>query len=254
MSNIDLDKIQYLLRLADSSLILGHRLSEWAGHGPILEEDIAMSNIALDLIGQSRGFYTYACEIENAGKTEDDLAYLRDTREFKNLMLLEQPNGDFGKTMTRQFLFDAYCKPLYRELSSSKDETIAALAAKSLKEVTYHLRHASEWMIRLGDGTEESHDRVQKSVEDLWKFTGELFDNSETEIRLIDAGIAIDNSSLKNEWDKTVSDIFKIAGISQPSSERFMNSGSFNGNHTEHLGYILAEMQALPRAYPGAKW
>ena len=254
MSNLDQDKFQYLLRLADNSLILGHRLSEWAGHGPILEEDIAMSNIALDLIGQSRGFYTYAGTIENKGRTEDHLAYFREAREFKNLMLLEQPNGDFGKTMVRQFLFDAYCKPLYRELSNSKDEMIAALAAKSLKEVTYHLRHACEWIIRLGDGTEESHSRVQKSLEDLWKFTAEMFNNSETELRLIQNNIAIDNSSLKSEWNNTVAEILKMAGLNEPNSERFMSSGSFAGNHTEHLGYLLAEMQSLPRTYPGAEW
>lgn len=244
---------QYCLRLGDNSLVLGHRLSEWCGHGPILEEDIAMINIALDLVGQSRTMLQYAGEVEGKGRSEDDLAYLRDVMDFRNFMLVEQPNGDFAVTLVRQMLMTAYNYHLYTALLSSKDATIAAFAEKSLKEVNYHLRHCSEWIVRLGDGTEESKERTQNALEDLWMFTGELFDMDEVDELLIKEGIAADLKTIRAEWDKTINEVLQRATLKRPESV-FMMSGSRKGKHTEHLGYLLAEMQFLPRAYPGAEW
>ncbi|MBP6334007.1 MAG: phenylacetate-CoA oxygenase subunit PaaC [Bacteroidia bacterium] len=244
---------EYCLRLGDTPLILGQRLSEWCGHGPILEEDIALTNISLDLIGQARAFLSYAAEVQGANLTEDDLAFLRGEREFKNNLLVEQPNGDFGQTILRQFLVSTFQYYYYDALAKSKDETIAALAQKSLKEVTYHLRHSSEWIIRLGDGTAESKKRVEDAIANLWRFTGDMFDMDEVDAELISKGIAIDLNTLRKPWLEKVSDTFRLATLSIPENV-FMMSGSRNGKHTEHLGHMLSEMQYLPRTHPGASW
>ncbi len=248
------DLFDYLQRLGDDRLILGHRISEWCGHGPILEEDIAMTNIALDLIGQSINFLKLAGEVEGNGRSEDDLAYHRDALDFKNLMLVEQPNGDFGCTTARQFLFDVYSFHLLESLQNSQFKELASIAAKALKEVRYHLRHSSQWMLRLGDGTEESHRRVQTALDDLWMYTGEMFDTDEVEQRLVEKGIAVDSSTLKPKWEEMVTGVLNKATLQMPGEQGYWSSGSRQGIHTEHLGYILADMQFLPRAYPDAKW
>ena len=246
-------KFEYLLRLADSSLIIGHRLSEWCGHGPILEEDIALINIALDFVGNATSLYTYAAQLEGKGRTEDDLAYLRGEREYRNLLLTEQPNGDYAKTIVRQFLYDVYTFFLYEEFKNSKDETIAAIAVKSHKEITYHLRHSTEWMYRLGDGTVESHERMQHALNDLWMFTPDLFDMDETDALLIKEGIAPDLNKIKEQWEKRVKEVIIEATLQIPTTS-FKQKGSRDGKHTEHLGFLLAEMQYVHRAYPEAKW
>lgn len=243
----------YTLRLADTSLILGHRLSEWCGHGPLLEEDIAMTNLGLDLIGQSRSLYTYAGEIEGKGRDEDALAYLRDVFDFKNILMAERPNGDFAVTMARQFLFAAYMHPFWFEMMNSKDETLAAIAAKSEKELSYHLRHSGEWMIRLGDGTDESAERAQAALDLIWPFTGEMFETDADEDALIAEGIAIDPTTLKPVWDRTVDEVLGRANLKRPDAG-WMQTGGRIGRHSEHLGHILADMQFLQRAYPGASW
>lgn len=245
---------QYTLRLADNGSILGHRLSEWCGHGPILEQDIAMTNIALDLIGQARSFYQYAAEIEGKNRTEDDMAYLRDAPDFHNLLLVEQPNGNFGYTIIRQFLYDAYSFALYQALRNSKDATIASIAEKAIKEVTYHLRWSSEWVIRLGDGTEESKEKVQTALNYLWRFTDEIFEMDEVEQAMFAQGIGPDLSLIKKAWQQKVNDVLAEATLTLPSEKTWMHKGSKKGVHTEHLGYILAEMQYLQRTYPGCQW
>ncbi len=245
--------LNYILQIADNSLILGSRISEWCGHGPVLEQDIALTNIALDLIGQARSLFQYAAEVEGQGRTEDDLAYLRIAREYRNVLLVEQPNGHFGTTIARQFLFDAYHYPFYKALMNSKDETLAAIAEKSLKEVTYHLRFSSEWMIRLGDGTDESHEKVQNALYDLWPYTSELFVPSETDNSALEMGIGVDLSEVKNFWNEKVDEILKIATLEKPQ-DGWMQSGGKQGKHSEHLGFILAEMQYLQRTYPGQEW
>ncbi|MDF1673865.1 MAG: phenylacetate-CoA oxygenase subunit PaaC, partial [Vicingaceae bacterium] len=226
--------INYCLRLGDSSLILGQRMSEWCSNGPILEEDIAMTNIALDLIGQSRTMLTYAGELEGNGRTEDDLAYRREEREFYNTLLSERPNGHFGDTVVRNFLHSAFFYHLFQTLVNSKDEMISAHAAKSIKEVTYHLRHSSEWLVRLGDGTEESHNKVQTSLNDLWEFTGDLFEMNEVDEILIKEGIAIDLTDVKKEWDKTINQVIERATLKKPE-ECYMQSGRLNAMHSEYL-------------------
>jgi len=243
----------YLLRLGDDSLILGHRMSEWCGHGPILEEDIAMTNISLDLIGQATSILEYAAKVEDAGRDEDALAFLRFDKDYKNLLLVEQPNGDFGMTFMRQFLFDAYRRLLFEALQKSSDQQLAAIAEKSLKETKYHFKHSAEWVIRLGDGTEESHARIQESLDALWRYTAELFYQDETEQELIAAGILPDLSALKSEWESTVCEVLETATLKIPENG-WEQMGGRNGFHSEHLGYLLAEMQYLQRAYPGAKW
>jgi len=245
--------IPYLLHLADNALVLGHRNSEWCGHGPVLEQDIAISNIALDCLGQARNFYQYAAELSGSGATEDTLAYLRDVTAFKNCLLLELPNGDWSRTILRQFFFSAYQYFLYEQLQQSSDTRIAAIAEKSLKEVTYHLRWSSEWVIRLGDGTEESHDRILHSLDYLWPYTGELFMPVVYETTGASEGWVIDPSQLKKSWEEKVFAVLTEATLETPK-EVFMQSGGKTGRHTEHLGYILAEMQFLQRAYPGAEW
>lgn len=243
----------YTLRLGDSALILGHRLSEWCGHGPILEVDMALTNIALDLVGQARTLLAYAGEVEGKGRSEDDLAYHRDVYDFRNFLLVEQPNGDFAVTIARQFFFDVYNYYFHLELVNSKDKQLAAIAEKSLKEVTYHLRYSSEWVIRLGDGTEESHQRMQKAIDDLWMYTGELTKMNAIDKVLLEAGIAFDLKKVEPLYYNKVADILAQATLKQPE-KGWMQKGGKEGQHSEHLGYILAEMQFLPRAYPTAKW
>ena len=248
MSNL----LQYTLRIADRSLILGQRMSEWCSKGPTLEEDIAMSNIALDLFGQANGFYEYASKLDGL-KSADDLAYKRNEREFFNHQLTEQENGNFGTTTVRNFLHDAFNFLFYTELSSSKDDTLSALAAKSLKEVKYHLRHSSNWLIRLGDGTKESNLKAQEALEFLWQYTGELFGMDEVDNEMLKLGIGVDNKKLKSKWNEIINSTIEKAKLNRPE-DRYMATGSRKGIHTEHLGFLLAEMQFLPRAYPDAKW
>lgn len=245
--------IDYTLHLADNSLILGQRNSEWCGHGPVLEQDIAITNISLDLIGQARNFYQYAATLIGEGATEDLLAYLRKEREFKNCLLVEQPNGDWAQTILRQFFFSQFQYLLFEKLQQSKDEQLAAMAEKSLKEITYHLRWSSEWVIRLGDGTEESHNRMVKAVDELWRYTGELFEASGYELRAVHDGSGVDVSKLKDEWINKVKEIFSEATLIIPP-KTFMQTGGKEGKHTEHLGYILTELQYMQRAYPGCEW
>jgi len=249
----DKARFEYLLRLGDTSLVLGHRLSEWCGHGPAVEEDMALTNIALDLIGQARLLLTHAGEVEGAGRSEDDLAYLRDVLDYRNLLLVERPNGDFAVTIARQFLFDAFHVDLMKRLTESTDERLAAIAAKSLKEVTYHLRHSSEWVIRLGDGTDESHARMQAAIDDLWMYTGEMFAMDEVDEAMVAAGVGVDLAALKPGWDRRVDEVLEEATLTRPD-DAWMHTGGKAGRHTEHLGYLLAEMQFLQRAYPGATW
>jgi len=244
---------EYILRLGDDSLILGQRMSEWCGHGPILEEDIAMTNIALDLIGQATNLLNYAGEIEGKGRSGDDLAFLRFDREYKNLLLVEQPNDDFGVTMMRQFLFDAYRKPLFEALQKSNDKQLSAIAEKSLKETKYHLKHSSEWIIRLGDGTEESHNRIQEALDTLWRYASEMFYSDEVDVELTQKGILPDLSSVYDEWNATVHKVFEEATLVIPSNN-WKHEGGRKGMHSEHLGHILAEMQYMQRAYPNMKW
>lgn len=246
-------KFQYLLRLGDSSLIIGHRLSEWCGAGPILEEDIALINIALDFVGNATALLNYAANVEGKNRTEDDLAYLRHEREFRNLLITELPNGDYAYTITRQFLYDTYTFHLYEALKSSKDETISALAVKAHKEITYHLRHTTEWMYRLGDGTEESHKRMLDALNDLWMYTADMFDMDEVDALLIKEGIAPDLNKIKEVWEKHVKEVISEATLQIPSTV-FKQKGSREGKHTEHLGFLLAEMQSVHREYPNATW
>lgn len=244
---------EYITRIGDDSLILGHRLSEWCGHGPILEEDIAMTNIALDLVGQATSLLNYAGEVEGKGRDGDALAYLRFDRDFKNTLLVEQPNGDFGMTMMRQFLFDAFRQPFYEKLQYSTDKQLAAIAEKSLKETKYHLKHSSEWVIRLGDGTDESHDRIQESLNTLWRYTSELFYADEIDAELLISGIAPDMSQIFDQWNATVQSVLKEATLEIPKNN-WKHEGGRKGMHSEHLGYILTEMQFIQRAYPNMEW
>lgn len=244
---------EYLVRLGDDSLILGHRLSEWCGHGPILEEDIAMTNISLDLVGQATSLLKYAGEVEGKGRSEDDLAFLRFDREYKNVLLVEQPNGDFGMTMMRQFLFDVYRKLLFERLCKSTDEQLAAIAEKSLKETKYHLKHSAEWIIRLGDGTKESHQRVQDSLNTLWRYARELFFENEADVELKSSGVIPSMEGLQDDWQAYVDNVFAEATIQIPDNN-WRHEGGRRGLHSEHLGYILAELQYMQRAYPGLEW
>ena len=243
----------YCLRRGDDNLILSHRLGEWCGHGPQLEEDIALANRALDLIGQARNYLQYAAEVEGKGRTEDHLAYLRNERQFVNTKLVEQPNGDYAHTMARNFLYDAWHLPLQQALTKSTDERIAAIAGKAVKEVSYHLRTSSEWLIRFGDGTEESHQRAQTALDTLWTFTGDLFAQDEVDAILMKAGIVPDMAPIKAAFDATVDKVLSEATLKRPA-DGFMATGGRQGKHGEHMGFILAEMQYLQRAYPGATW
>ena len=244
---------EYTIRIADNALILGHRLSEWCGHGPVLEQDIAMTNIALDLIGQARSLYQYAAEIQNEGKTEDDIAYLRDVFEFKNILLVEQPNGDFADTIVRQFYFSAFQYPFYQKLVNSKDNILRGVAEKAVKELAYHLRWSSEWLIRLGDGTEESHQRAQKAINHLWTYSGEAFIADELDIWAFTEGYGVDLESIKTAFDETINAVLTETTLTKPI-DPYMQKGGKQGRHTEYLGYILAEMQFMQRAYPNMTW
>jgi len=245
--------VLYTLRRADDALILGHRLSEWCGHAPMLEEDMALANMGLDLLGQARELYSHAAKVEGRDNDEDKFAYLRDVRQYRNLLLLEQPNGDFARTMVRQFFYAAFADLYWRAMMKSGDATLAAIAAKSEKESAYHLRHSSEWMVRLGDGTEESHARAQTAIDDLWAFTGEMFEVDGSERALIEAGIAVDPATLRPRWLKTISSVMSEATLALPKSDWMQQGGRF-GRHSEHLGHLLSELQSMQRTFPGAAW
>lgn len=244
--------VLFTLRRADDALILGHRLSEWCGRAPTPEEDVALANMGLDLLGQARSLYAYAAEAEDAGHDEDDLAYLRDAPQFRNLLLLEQPNGDFAVTIVRQFLYAAYVDPWWRAMAASCDPTLAAIAAKAEKETAYHLRHAAEWVIRLGDGTDDSHRRAQSALDQLWPYVGEMFEPGD-EAGLIAGGVAADPAALRPGFDATLDSVLDQATLRRPAGT-WAQRGGRQGRHSEHLGFLLAEMQHLQRSHPGAKW
>ena len=247
------DIFAYLLRLGDTTLILAQRLSEWCGKGPAFEEDMALANTTLDLLGQARLWLTYAGEVEGKGRDEDTLAFLRDAHDFRNLLLVEQPNGDYAVTIVRQFYFDTWYSLLLQQLTMSADARIAEIAKQAATEVTYHVRRSSDLVVRLGDGTEESHRRMQTAVDDLWSFTGEMFATDAVDERLAAQSIAPNPATLRETWLQYVTAVFLTATLVLPRST-WMQQGGKQGRHTEHLGYLLAEMQFLQRAYPGAKW
>ncbi|MGX7705692.1 1,2-phenylacetyl-CoA epoxidase subunit PaaC [Methylobacterium sp. Gmos1] len=244
---------EFLTRMGDNALVLGHRLSEWCGHGPVLEEDIGTANVALDLIGQARFWLGLAGEIEGRGRSADDLAFLRDVWDFRNVLLVEMPNGDFGRTIMRQFLFDAWHVAMLRDLTGSSEARVAEIAAKAVKEVHYHLEKSADLVIRLGDGTGESHRRMQGALDLLWPYAGELFLGDAMDEVVAAAGIAPDPASLRSAWDATVLPVLAEATLAVPNGS-FAQKGGRRGIHTEHLGRMLAEMQFLQRAYPGATW
>jgi ring-1,2-phenylacetyl-CoA epoxidase subunit PaaC len=269
-------QLLYTLQIADNALINGHRLSEWCGHGPVLEQDIAISNIALDHLGQARSLYQYAAAQFNDFSTEqklltftspalrqktecgelldeDDMAYLRDGWDFRNVLLVEQPNGDWAYTVARSFFFDTFNYFYFSALQNSTDETLAAIAEKSLKEVTYHLRWSSEWVIRLGDGTDESHQRMQEAINERWMFTGELIHASEADNGMLQSGIGVDLSPVAQQWKERVATVLEEATLKMPG-DAWMQQGGKQGIHSEHLGYVLAEMQFMQRAYPNMEW
>jgi ring-1,2-phenylacetyl-CoA epoxidase subunit PaaC len=251
---IDSDALfRYVLRLGDLSLVLGQRLGEWVGHAPALEEDLGLANIALDLIGQARLLLTYAGEIEGRGRDEDKLAYLREQGAYFNAILAEQPNGDFGQTIVRQVLIDAFQLELYERLAASRDERLAAIAAKSVKEVRYHLRYSSDWLVRLGDGTAESHARVQSALDLLWPYTVELFAADDLDTLMAESGLGPELSAVHAAWSARIDSILNEATLKQPADRPHAWHGK-RGQHSEHLGYILAEMQYLQRTYPDARW
>ncbi len=245
--------LEYATRLGDDSVVLGHRISEWVSYGPFLEEDIAYGNVALDYIGRARMFYTYAAELANDGRTEDDFAYMRSDREYRNLLLMEMPKGDFAYSQVRQLFADVYYTLVLPELQQSKDETLAAIASKGIKETKYHLRRSREWVLRLGDGTEESQKRTQKAVDSLWGYTHEMFDLDETEQMLVEAGIAVDVTKLREAWRELVSEILTEATLTVPEDAWAVRGGR-TGYHTENLGHMLTEMQIVHRSYPGCQW
>lgn len=244
---------KYVLGLADDALVLGHRLSEWSGQAPMLEEDVALSNLALDLIGQARFLYSYAGEVEGQGRDEDQLAYLRDEQAYSNVLLVEQPNGDFAATMVRQLLFAAFFHPYLQALTASKDARLAGIAAKAAKEMAYHVRHSAEWVIRLGDGTQTSRSHTLAALEELWMYTGELFETEAGEGVLVSGGIAPDRKKVKPLWDTTINRVLAAATLPRPRPCG-MRSGGRAGRHTEYLGHMLAEMQVIYRAHPHVAW
>jgi ring-1,2-phenylacetyl-CoA epoxidase subunit PaaC len=246
-------RFRYVLRMADANLILAQRLGELVGHAPALEEDLGLANIALDLLGQARLLLSYAGEVEGKGRTEDALAFLREHREFMNPTLVEQPNGDFGQIIVRQFLFDAWQLEMHERLASSADVRLAEIAAKALKETRYHFRYSSNWLIRLGDGTRESHERVQAALAMLWPFTFELFAADEIDTQMLKEGIAPDLGALRDAWNATVNRVLAEATLQRPQDKPYLWLGK-HGKHSEHLGRILAEMQYMQRTYPGAQW
>jgi ring-1,2-phenylacetyl-CoA epoxidase subunit PaaC len=243
----------YTLRLGDTSLILAQRLSEWTSNGPFLEEDLALTNITLDIMGRAKSLLEYAAKLEGKGRTEDDLAFFRNEREFFNLLITEQPNGDYAKTMIRQAFIDCFDLLFYGALSKSKDETLAGIAAKSVKEITYHKRHSFSWVKRFGNGTEESLSKLQNGLDETWPYINELFEMTQDDALLLREGIAVNLDQLKPQWEKEINALLSEANVKAPEGV-YMQKGSRTGLHSEHLGYILAEMQALPRMYPAAKW
>ncbi len=245
--------IKYCTRLADNNLILGQRLAEWCSRGPILEEDLAMTNISLDLFGEAESIYEYISTLTDNHLSADDIAFLRSEREYSNTLLVELPNGDFAYTMAKQFLYASFAKLLYTSLLNSNDETLKGLSEKALKEVKYHIRHSSEWLIRFGNGTSESKTRVQNALNDIWKYTDDMFEMDEVDNELISTGIAFDLKDIYTQWNFSVSEILKEAKLTKPSNGLSIKGG-YKGIHTEHLGHILTEMQYLQRAHPGAKW
>lgn len=253
MKTSDTALFEFVLGLGDDALVLGHRLSEWSSRGPTLEEDIALSNLGLDLIGQARLFYTYAGEIEGKGRTEDDLAYFRDAAAYRNLLITELDRGDFAFTMVRQFLYAAFIHPYYQALAKSKDARLAEIAAKAVKEMAYHVRHSAEWLIRLGDGTDESKRRTVDALEEIWGYTGEMFEMSAHEQALVASGIAPDRAAMAPRWTEIVDQILREATLRAPK-DRGMQTGGRLGRHTEALDHMLAEMQVLARQHPGATW
>ncbi|WP_425404222.1 1,2-phenylacetyl-CoA epoxidase subunit PaaC [Hwanghaeella sp.] len=246
--------VEFLLRLGDNALVLGHRLSEWCGHAPVLEEDIAMTNVALDLIGQARLLYSHAGAVEGKGRDEDAIAYLRDVLDWRNCLLVEQPNGDFADTMARQFLFDVWNFEVFSALTKSADEQLAAIAAKALKEVSYHRRHSGDWVIRLGGGTEESRSRMVAALDRVWGFTDEMFQMDETDRAALQAGIGLDLEALRPAWEAYVGAVLAEAGLEKPAVTWSVKGGRTKGHHSEHLGYLLAELQFMQRAYPNSTW
>ncbi len=250
---MDTNKFNYILQQADNCLILGQRLGEWCGHGPILEQDIAMTNISLDLIGQARLFYQYAAELQDEGKTEDDLAYLRDAWDFRNVKLVEQPNGDFAQTIIRQFLYDTFSCYYYEALKESNDERLASIAAKSHKETLYHVKWSGDWVLRLGDGTSESHERAQSALDLLRPYADELVIPSEADQKAAEEGYGPDLGKIAELRSEKLNAVLSESTLNVPESG-FTHSGGKDGRHTEHLGYILADLQFLQRAYPGNKW
>ena len=250
-------KLEYLLRLGDNDVVLAQRLGEWVGHGPVLEEDIALTNVGLDLLGQGRMWLTYAGEVEGRGRSEDDLAFLRDQHAYRNVQLVELPNGDFADTMARQFFFDHAHLLLLHGLTQSTDGRLAEIAAKAQKEVAYHVERSADWVIRLGDGTEESHARMQRALDRFWPYTGELFAADEVDVELAQRGVAPDPRALRDAWLGAIRAVVDEATLEMPSGEWMQGSrrgGGKQGVHTEHLGHLLSEMQFLQRAYPGAHW
>jgi ring-1,2-phenylacetyl-CoA epoxidase subunit PaaC len=248
------NKVNYLLRLGDNAMVLSQRLAELCGKGPALEEDMALTNVSLDLLGQTRMWYTYAAELEGAGRDEDKMAFLRDAHDYKNVLLVEQPNGNYGFTMMRQFFFDTWHYFLIGALTKSSDPRIAEIAEKSLKEVTYHLRRSGELVVRLGDGTDLSHQYMQTAADELWMYTGEVFNYDAVDEAMVAAGVAPPAAMLREQWLAHVSDIFGEATLTMSPADAWMQKGGKQGTHTEHLGYLLAEMQFLQRAYPGSEW
>lgn len=244
---------EYVLHLADNSMILGQRNAEWCGHGPVLEQDIALTNISLDLIGEARSLYQYAAELKGETTTEDSVAFLRDVMQYRNLLLVEQPNTDWAFTIVRQFFFDVFHYYLNQALSESKDARIKEVALKTIKETTYHMKWSSEWMIRLGDGTELSQSKMQRAVNELWEFTGEMFNPTDIETFAFNSGYGADIKGIESLWMGKVKEIMNEATLTIPDN-KYMQKGGKKGYHSEHLGYVLAEMQYLQRAYPGAEW
>lgn len=253
MSDQQTALIDYCLALGDDSLILGHRLSEWCSNGPFLEEDLALTNVALDFIGRARMFYAHAAELDDQGRSEDDFAFLRDCREYRNFLINELPNGDFAFTMARQLMVDAFDMGFFEQLQNSSEPTLAAIAAKAIKESRYHLRRSREWILRLGDGTEESHERVQNAFNHLWAYATEMFEMPDEELALAEAGIAVDRTTLKDNWLSMVSGTLEQATLTLPDDPLTIGGGR-DGIHSEHLGFLLAEMQFMQRAYPGQQW
>ena len=250
-------QVEYLLRVGDSDVILAQRLGEWVGHGPVLEEDIGLANVGLDLLGQGRMWLSYAGEVEGRGRSEDQLAFLRDQHAFRNIQLVELPNGDFADTMARQLYFDHAHLLLLHGLARSRDARIAEIAAKAAKEVTYHAERSADWVIRLGDGTEESHTRMQRAIDRLWPYTGEMFASDEIEMSVLAAGDAPDARDLRAPWLAAIEAVLEEATLARPQGEWMQGTrrgGGKQGVHTEHFGHLLAQMQFLPRAYPGAHW